>query len=309
MVRIGVVGVGGWGKNYLRVLKDFDSLACFCDIDNEKIKFYSLKYQVPGYDNLEVMLRKENLDGLIISTPASTHYSLAKKALEYNLNLLIEKPMCINSSEAEELVEKAEEKGLVLAVGHIERFNPAVERLKDIIERRELGELLFLEFHRESSIPTHIKDVGIVFDTTIHDIDTARWLFKDEPYMVFSKLSRIIKDKEDTALVLMSFNKGKTAFLSSNWITPRRVRQLFAIFEKGIITLDFISQEITIDFVDKRVTPREKWEEPLVRAIKDFLDAVEKKGKPKVDGREGLKNVKIAEAIIESSKKNLPIYL
>ncbi len=309
MVNVGLVGVGGWGKNYLRVLKELDSLSSFCDIDSEKVNYYSLKYNVKGYEDLETMLRKESLDALIIATPASTHHIIAKKALDYNLNLLIEKPLCISSMEAEKLVIEAADKGLVLAVGHIERFNPAVERLKSIIKNGELGELLLLEFHRESSIPMHIKDVGIVFDTTIHDIDTARWLFDREPNMVFARLSKVMGDREDSALVLLGFDKTKTAFLSSNWITPRRIRQLFSVFVKGVATLDFITQELTLDYPDKKVIPRDRWEEPLMRAVKNFLKAIEKKEKPKVDGRDALNNIKIAEAIMESNKRNAPINL
>ena len=309
MVKLGVIGLGGWGKNHVRVLSELGVLVAVCDRNKDKALLYSSKYNVKGYDSFEAMLSEEQLDAAVICTSTSTHYSLTHHSLTSGLATFVEKPMTYSSGEGEELVELAENNGLILTVGFIERFNPAVARLKEILKKGKMGEPLLLEFHRESKWAGNISNMGIVGDTSIHDIDTARWIFEDEPNVVFSRTGRVMSDHEDFATIILGFKGQKTAFIASNWVTPKKVRQLTTVCTEAIITVDFITQELKIDDGEKTLIPRHAWQEPLMLELKSFVECVKNGGRTLVTGRDGVKNTKIAEATLASSARNAPVFL
>ena len=308
-VKVGVIGVGGWGKNHLRVLNELGCLAAFCDIDVEKVKRYEEKYRVKGYPSVDEMLQREKLDAAVISTPTITHYEIAKKTIASGLHTFVEKPLTLTSKEGEELLEAAEEQGVILTSGYIERFNPAVTALKEIITSGRLGEPLLLEFHRESKWLGNVRDVGIILDTAVHDIDTARWIFNLEPKSVYARTGRIISPHEDFAAIILGFDEKKTAFIASNWVTPTKVRRLITVCTGGIVTIDFITQEVQIDDEKGTTIPRREWREPLLLEMQHFIECVEGKQKPIVTARDAVNNTKIAEAALLSSKHGVPIYL
>ncbi len=307
--RIGVIGVGGWGKNHLRVLSELGCLAAFCDIDRVKAERFEQKYGVKGYTSLDEMLSEERLDAVTICTPTTTHFELAGKTLRAGLHTFVEKPLTATAREGEELLVLAEERGLMLTAGYIERFNPAVMDLKDLIRYGRVGEPLLLEFHRESGWMGNVRDIGIVLDTSVHDIDTARWIFEDEPTVVFARTGRIISAHEDFATITLGFKGEKTAFIASNWVTPKRVRRLSTVCTGGIVTIDFITQELRIDDEKGTTIPRREWREPLMIELKGFVEALEGKRKPLVTARDAINTTRIAEAALISSRHGAPIYL
>ncbi len=309
LVKIGVVGTGGWGKNHLRVLKELEVLQCFCDIDEARVKTYRLQYEVQGYLSLNRMLKEERLDAVTVCIPATAHYGAAVEAINAGLDVFVEKPFTASSLQAEELVELAEKKKVMLAAGYIERFNPAVIQLKEILKNGRLGEPLLLQFHRENRWAGGVRDVGIISDTSVHDIDTARWVFKDEPNIVFARTGRVVSNHEDFATIILGFNDQKTAFIASNWVTPKRVRQLIAVCTGGIVTIDFITQEVRLDEASGTSVPRGRWEEPLMLELKSFVESVMSRKPPLVTGADAMKTAKIAEAALASSKTGSPIYL
>jgi UDP-N-acetylglucosamine 3-dehydrogenase len=308
-VKVGIVGVGGWGKNHLRVLSELGCLAAFCDIDFDKIKRYEEKYRVRGYSSVDEMLQHAELDAAVICTPTITHYEVAKKTISSGLHTFVEKPLTLSSKEGEELLEDAEKQGVILTSGYIERFNPAVTALKEIIDSRRLGEPLLLEFHRESKWLGNVMDVGIILDTAVHDIDTARWIFNLEPKSVYARTGRIISPHEDFAAIILGFDEKKTAFIASNWVTPKRVRRLTTVCTGGIVTIDFITQEVQIDDDKGTTIPRREWREPLLLEMQHFIECIKGKQKPIVTARDAINNTKIAEAALISSKHGVPIYL
>ena len=166
-----------------------------------------------------------------------------------------------------------------------------------------------LEFHRENRMPLHIKDVGIIYDTSVHDIDTAMWLFDDTPEVVFARSGRIKHDHEDFATIMLGFKDSKVAIISSNWITPTRVRSFNAVCGDAIISSDFISQEIKIETDNGTEIPRKNVEEPLLLEIKNFLAACEGKEELLVKPEHAVNTTRIAEAALLSSQKGTPIYL
>ncbi|MCX8188401.1 MAG: Gfo/Idh/MocA family oxidoreductase [Nitrososphaeria archaeon] len=307
-VKIGVIGVGGWGKNHVRVLNELKALEAICDVNEERVKEYSIKYQVYGYTDLDKFLEHE-LDGVIVSTPTKTHYEIALKSIEKGLNVMVEKPFTYEIEEGEKLVKMAKEKNVILTVGFIERFNPAMREVKKLVAEGTIGAPLYLLFTRENRWPVHIIDVGVILDTAIHDIDLSRWFFEEEPSMVFARMGAFGTKHERVAALVLGFSKERTSLIISNWITPRKVRELEIVGENGTISLNFITQEIKIDLEDKTDIPRTKYEEPLLLELKHFIECIKDGKSPEVRGEDGVKATKIAHAALASNKLGSAIFI
>ncbi len=303
------IGTGGWGKNHTRILSQLGVLTAVCDADKERSKEYSEKYSVNSYDSVDALLDSENFDTAFICTPTSTHSQIANQLIQKKKNVFIEKPLTYLSEEGEDLLELAKKNNVIMTCGYIERFNPAVDLVKNYVKSKKYGELVMLEFHRENRMPLHIKDVGIIYDTSVHDIDTAMWLFDDTPQVVFARAGSINHEHEDFATIMLGFKDNKVAIISSNWITPTRVRNFNAVCTEGIISSDFISQEVRIETKNDSEIPRKEKQEPLQLEIQNFLGAIEGKNELRVKPEQAVNVTKIAEASLLSSQKGTPIYL
>lgn len=308
-MKIVQIGTGGWGKNHTRVLSELGVLVAVCDADSQKSKEYGEKYSVNHYETLDELLTSEEFDGAFVVTPTSTHTEIAKKLLEAKKHVFVEKPMTYKSEDGERLAKLAEKNKVILTCGYIERFNPAVDVVKKIVKEKKFGELVMLEFHRENRMPLHIKDVGIIYDTSVHDIDTANWLFDDMPHVVFARAGRIKHEHEDFASIMLGYKNDKVAIISSNWITPKRVRKFNAVCTDAIISSDFITQEIIVEKSDDSETIQSEKQEPLSLEIQSFLGAIEGKNDLIVKSQQAVNVTKIAEAALLSSQKGVPIYL
>lgn len=311
--KVAVVGLGGWGKNHVRVLKEMGCLTAICDQDKERLSQYSSIYEIKNsYQTVDELLSSEKLDACLVCTPTKTHFQVASKIIEKSINVFVEKPLSYSVKECEDLVNAAQQNKVILTTGYIERFNPAVNEVKKIIKNKTHGDLFMMEFHRENRMPFHIKDVGIIYDTTVHDIDTAMHLFDMSPIMVFAKAGKLFHDHEDFATIILGFQDQKIAVISSNWITPKKVRRFSAICTNGVINGDFITQEITIDSAETTVIPRYEKVEPLTLELKCFLDTIRKS--PDLDAKivspkESINVTKVAEAALLSNYTGAPIYL
>ena len=308
-MKIVQIGTGGWGRNHTRILSELGVLVAICDANFEKSKEYGEKYSVNYYQSLEELLESEKFDGAFVVTPTSTHTEIAMKLLESKKHVFVEKPMTYKSEDGEKLANLAEKNKVILTCGYIERFNPAVDVVKKIVNEKKFGELVMLEFHRENRMPLHIKDVGVIYDTSVHDIDTANWLFDDMPQVVFARAGNIKHEHEDFASIMLGYKNDKVAIISSNWITPKKVRKFSAVCTEAIISSDFITQEITVEKNEETEIIQNKKEEPLMREIQNFLDSIENKTKQIVKSQEAVNVTKIAEAALLSSQKGTPIYL
>jgi len=308
-MKIVQIGTGGWGKNHTRILSQLGVLSAVCDADSQRSKEYGEKYSVNHYESLDDLLISEEFDGAFVVTPTSTHTEIATKLLEAKKHVFVEKPMTYKSEDGEKLAKLAEKNKVILTCGYIERFNPAVDVVKKIVKEKKFGDLVMLEFHRENRMPLHIKDVGIIYDTSVHDIDTANWLFDDMPNVVFARAGKIKHEHEDFASIMLGYKDDKVAIISSNWITPKKVRTFSAVCTDAIITSDFISQEIKIEKKEESEIPRNEKQEPLLLEIQSFLGAIEGKNEQVVKSQEAVNVTKIAEAALLSSQKGIPIYL
>lgn len=308
-MKIVQIGTGGWGKNHTRILSQLGVLVAICDADSQKSKEYGEKYSVNHYESLDELINAEEFDGAFVVTPTSTHTAIAKKLLESKKHVFVEKPMTYKSEDGQNLVKLAEKNKVILTCGYIERFNPAVDVVKKMVKDKKYGDLVMLEFHRENRMPLHIKDVGIIYDTSVHDIDTANWLFDDMPQVVFARAGKIKHEHEDFASIMLGYKNDKVAIISSNWITPKKLRKFNAVCTDAIISSDFITQEIIVEKDEDSESIQNEKQEPLLLEIQSFLGAIEGKNEHKVKSQEAVNVTKIAEAALLSSQKGIPIYL
>ena len=308
-MKVAQIGTGGWGKNHARILSQLGVLSAICDSDRDRSKEFGEKFSVNHYDSVDSLLNSEQFDVAFVCTPTSTHSAIASQLIQSNKHVFVEKPMTYLSEDGKDLVELANQKNVILSCGYIERFNPAVGIVKDFVKSKKYGELVLLEFHRENRMPLHIKDVGIIYDTSVHDIDTAMWLFDDTPEVVFARAGKIKHEHEDFASIMLGFKDNKVAIISSNWITPTKIRKFNAVCTEGIISSDFISQEIIVKTTNSTQKPEHEKHEPLLLEIQNFLGAIEGKNDLTVKAEQALNVTKIAEAALLSSQNGAPIYL
>jgi len=303
------IGVGGWGKNHSRVLSEFGVLSAVCDTSSQRAKEFGKKYSVNFHSSFESLLEHEEFDAALVCTPTFTHSDITKKLIENKKHVFVEKPMTYLSEDGQNLIDAAKRNNVILTCGYIERFNPAVASVKDFLKSQKYGDLIRLEFYREHRMPQHIKDVGVIYDTSVHDIDTAMWLFDETPEIVFAIAGKINHEHEDFATITLGFKDNKTATISSNWITPIRVRNFNAVCTEARIFSDFITQEIRIETDNGTDNPKNVKAEPLSLEIKNFIDAIEGKNDLVVKPEQAVNVTKVAEAALLSSQRGTPIYL
>lgn len=305
MIRVAQIGAGGWGKNHLRVLHDMKSLVAVCDADPQRAKRYGDMYEVDHYTTLNDMLKDKPFDVAIVATPTSTHADIAKTLISHRKHVLIEKPFTYEPSQGEELEKLAKRADVRLSCGYIERFNPVVKTMRDIVKDKRYGQLFQLEFHRENRLPVHIKDVGIIYDTAVHDIDTSNWLFGEMPQVVFARAGQVTHTHEDFATIMLGYSGNRTATISCNWLSPERVRVFRAAFTDAVVAGDFIDQKVTME---GDTIPTDTGE-PLAAELESFLGAVAKNQTPQVTAHQAICVSEIAKAALLSSKRGVPIYL
>jgi UDP-N-acetylglucosamine 3-dehydrogenase len=301
-LRVAVIGTGFWGRNQARVLSQLDQteLMCVCDVDDGRAKTVGAEFHVPYLTNRAEVFARSDIDAVTICTPTTTHKEVATQALRAGKHTLVEKPMTNTTSEARELVALAKERGLRLMPGHIERFNPAVDYLRSLLDEQKLGTVTLFHARRVGRWPERIGDVGVVRDTAIHDIDLARYIFRDEVHSVHAKIGSIKHTKEDYAEIMLEFRKGGTAFIDANWLTPRKARTLIVTGSEATVQLDYISQEITIEDSTQSTRPNLEKQEPLRAELAHFADST-LNGKPfRVNGEDGLKSVEICEVVLQA---------
>ncbi len=315
--RIVQIGAGGWGKNHARVLSQMGVLEAIVDTDDKRMSEIKNHYEIPwGYTDIDSMIEMEvkkandnrpNIDAAVVTTPSTTHYSITKKLLNAGLHVFVEKPMTYSVTEGEELIEIAKEKGLLLTCGYIERFNPVVKYVKNLVNTHQYGKLIMLEFHRENRMPLHVNDVGIIYDTSVHDIDTANWLFGASPKSVYCNAGSLRHEKEDYASIMLDYGNNRTASIISNWVTPKKLRTFNSVFTDALITSDFYNQDIEISTDKETIIPNQERIEPLVDELKMFVNSIDGTNEPLVKPEHALLVTKIAESALQSAHSNKPV--
>ena len=242
-LKMGVIGSGHMGRYHINVLSSLHcvDLKAICDIDEQTASEIAAKYNIPSYTDLDEFLK--HVDAVVVATPTITHYEIAKKVLQAGKHVLVEKPLTDSVQSAEDLISYADKNKLILQVGHLERFNGAVAELRNnIIQNPYL-----IEARRLSPQNPRIKDVGVVLDIMIHDIDIVVSLVPGQKVKNVSACgSRIYTNQEDVAAAIIEFDGGCIADIKSSRVTAEKIRTLAVSQESSYVFLDYTTQDIQI---------------------------------------------------------------
>lgn len=318
MINVAVIGLGNMGKNHVRTYSEIDKvkLVAVCDCDEEKGKVIAEKNRCKFYKDYNEMFQKEKIDLVSLVVPTKFHEKIALDVIEKGVNILIEKPITDTIEGAQKIIEKAKQKNVKLAIGHIERFNPAVQKLKEIIDQERIGQITSIIARRVGLFPPQIKDANVIIDLAVHDIDIINYLMGDKPKEIEANAGRaLISHREDYAEIFLKY-KAASGFIQVNWITPIKIRNLSVTGTKGYAEMDYISQNVLLyesnykknfeSFGDvvmfsqpNKVEIGLDKGEPLKLELLNVIDAVEKNQEPLITGEVGLEALKIALQVID----------
>ncbi len=328
-MELAVIGLGYWGPNIVRnglENQNITSVHAF-DVNPKRIEFIKNKYRnVELHKNYESILRNDNIDSIAVVTPVSKHFELAKRALEAGKHIIVEKPFTATVREADELIELAEKKGLVILVDHTFVYTSAVRKIKDMIENDELGEIFYYDSVRVN-LGLFQHDINVLWDLATHDFSIMDFLLSRQPHSV-SAIGKAHIDKsglENIAYVHMNFDGGLSAHFHVNWMSPVKIRKVLIGGSKKMLVYDDMEPAEKIKVYDKGVDILEKDDvyktlvqyrsgdiyiphienvEALKVMMEDFVNAVQSKSKPLSDAQFGRRVVVLLESAEESIRSN-----
>lgn len=309
-INVGVIGVGAMGYNHARVyyrLKNANLMAV-SDIMKGTLQKVANKYDTVGYVDYENLLEIPEIEVVSVCVPTTHHYRVVMDALEHDKHVLVEKPIAFTLEEAEEMVKTARKRGLKLGTGHVERFNPAVQKARELIENDVIGDVVSASAKRVGPFPPRIKDVGVTIDLAIHDLDVMHYLFSEPVAEVYAVMGSILEkcEYEDHAEIMTKFKSGITGILEVNWLTPYKRRKLAITGTDGIINVDYIDQRL--DVYGKFAQDVDiKHEEPLKNEIKSFLMSVINDEEPEITGEDGIYALRTVLAAMKSAREHRPV--
>lgn len=245
-VKYGVIGIGNMGANHARSLHEMPeaNLLAVADRNLEKAEIVARLYNCRAFTHHAELLGVEDVDAVSVCVPTSMHLDVAMECMRRGKHVLVEKPIAASVDEAHILVEFARKQGVQLMVGHIERFNPVVRRVKEILDRGEIGRVVSIMARRVGVFPPQIKDANIAVDLAIHDIDIINLLLEDLPVEVFTdKRRNHIEHREDSVEFFLRYREA-TAYVQANWITPVKIRKLNITGTDGYLEMDYMDQKI-----------------------------------------------------------------
>jgi|SRR5450759_680711 UDP-N-acetylglucosamine 3-dehydrogenase len=301
MIRVGVIGAGAMGQHHVRIYSEMENveLVGISDVSDARVKELSEKYDTKGFTDYNELLA-EGLDAVSIVVPTTLHMPVGLDVIASGANLLVEKPIADSLENAEILTRAADDAGVKLMVGHIERFNPAVTKLKEIIDSGLLGKIVSISARRVGPYNPRIRDVGVILDIGVHDIDVISYLYSKRVNEVYSIAGADIHSFEDHAVIVLRYDHEFSGIVETNWLTPHKVRNLTVIGVSGVAYLDYIDQ--TVELHDGEWIRKAKVEkaEPLKRELEHFIDSISNGTKPVTSGEDGIHVLEVAMAAIKS---------
>lgn len=316
-LNICVVGGGYWGKNLIRNFYNLNSLYCICDNNKNLKDFYKSQYpNIEFFSDYEKVLNDKNIDGIVISTPPISHYKLAKNALLNNKNVFVEKPLCLNLNDADELINLSKEKNKILMVGHILNYHPAIIRLKEIIDNNELGNIQYISSRRVNW--GKIRNIeNILWSFAPHDISIILMILNNKLPLSLRCVggNYIQKDIEDLTITFLNFENNIKSNIFVSWLHPFKEQRLIIICEKSSIVFDDVSNNKLTIYPNKSIIKNGIVEltksnpvpvkindtEPLNLECLEFLNCIKNNKQPKTNGEEGLRVLKV----LYNSQKSL----
>lgn len=324
-MNIAVIGSGVMGQNHLRNFAQMEGveIVAICDIDQKLGRKIAKLYKTKFYPDHRELLKREDVNAVTIAVPTKFHHSVCMDFIKAKIPTLVEKPLALNTRQAAELVKYAREKDIVFTVGHTERFNPAILKLEELVSSGAFGDILSIVVKRVGLFVPRVKDIGVVVDLAVHDLDIICAISRKVPEAVFARGGNTFtKKQEDHAEIFLDYgNFG--CFMQVNWVTPVKIRSLAITGSRGYAELNYITQKLEFyktkfeeigetknfkDFVSKFGEPQKinvliEKGEPLRLELENFLNAACGVEKLKVSPEEALRAIMLSEKVLESIKK------
>ena len=335
-MKLGIIGCGYWGPNLIRNFNSIpDSAVAYCaDLDESRLKHIKGLYpKISTTRDYKDILNKKEINAVVIATPIETHYKIAKDALNANKHVLVEKPITNSSDEAKELIKIAEKNKKVLMVDHTFEYSTPVRKIKEIIDKNELGQIFTIDMIRVN-LGLFQEKANVVADLAPHDISMLLYYLGSMPLSVRAVGSSYIRDGiEDDAHINLLFKEKIMANLHVSWLDPCKIRRTTIVGNRKMLVFDDVLQEEKIKIYDKGVivqknnipkqpyydtyeqwaltyrsgdvhSPRIDNKEPLSVMASHFIDCIKNNKKPLTDGYSGLRVVKVLEAAQQSLKND-----
>ena len=322
-LRAGLIGIGSMGKNHARNLRAIDGVDLVAIADASGKDPFGIAGDLPVLPSIDALLENE-LDYVVVAAPTAYHEEIGLKIAEAGKHALIEKPLAASTQAAKTLAEAFASKGLIGAVGHIERFNPALQSLRKRLENGDLGDIYQIATRRQGPFPNRIADVGVIKDLASHDIDLTAWVTQRKYELVAARsMFKSGRQYEDMVTATCTLSGGLMSNHMVNWLTPTKERLTIVTGERGMFVADTLTADLTFyangtvettwaDIANFRgvsegdmtrfAIPKP---EPLRTEHEQFRDAVlGKEGATIVTLDEGARVVEVCEAMIESSRTN-----
>jgi predicted dehydrogenase len=327
-VRLGVVGLGYWGPNLVRNLVELPEadLGYVCDVRDDAVEAVVRRYPaVQRTKSFEEVLADQDVDGVAIATPVSTHYELARAALDAGKHVLVEKPLAASSGEAESLLEAAKEHDLVLMAGHTFVYSPPVNAVHELIRAGELGEIYFISTSRVN-LGLHQSDTSVAWDLGPHDFSILQYWLGEVPVRI-SALSKgfVIPTTPDVAFINLEFASGTIAHVELSWLAPSKLRRTAIVGSRKMVVYDDTSSTEPVRIYDSGVAmpnpstfgeykltyrtgdviaPRVEPIEPLALELADFCRCIREDEQPRSSAQLGVDVVRTIEAVDASLRRN-----
>lgn len=320
---VAVIGCGYWGKNLVRNFNQLGALHLVCDVTpGGRETASAIAPQVPVVDDVAEVL-DSGVDGVVIATPAETHYALAKRALEAGKDVFVEKPLALTYEEGAELVQLAYRQGRILMVGHVLEYHPAIERLFELVQEGALGKLRYIYSNR-LSLGKIRREENILWSFAPHDVAVILRLLGSMPFEVVACGGSYVQPNiADVTVTNLLFDNGVRAHIYVSWLHPFKEQRLVVIGDKRMASFDDVAKRLVL--YDQRVEWHEglpvpvksdgepiafSSEEPLRRECQAFLDAIQTRRPPLTDGLSGLRVLRVLQAAQRSLVMNgQPVHL
>jgi len=325
LLRIGVIGTGYWGPNIIRNVADMrdTTLYAVCDQIPDRLNAAQRRYpSARFYTDYRKMLKDPGLDAVAIATPVSTHYAIARDALQAGKHVFVEKPLTDNSSTARALTALAKKTRRTLMVDHVFLYSAPVRKIKELLNSGHLGDIYYFDSVRVN-LGLFQKDVNVIWDLAVHDLAIMDHLIGLRPKSVSAIAVSHIKGsgKEDLAYITVRYSGQLLAHIHVNWLAPAKIRQILIGGAKRMVVYDDTSPSDKIKVFDKGVSPVDKqhrqvdyrlgdmWApnldtgEALRRALGHFVDCIRKRRQPLTDGEAGTRIVRLLETADRSARQ------
>ena len=330
-MKVAVIGVGSMGRNHARVYSEMPDVELIgvADVFADNANTVSRHYGGESFSDYRRLLDKLQPDAVSIVVPTVEHLAVAKEVAARGISMLIEKPIAFSEEEASEIIHMANQAKIILSVGHIERFNPAIASLKQRLANGDLGRVFQIDARRLGPFPARVRDVGVVIDLAVHDLDIMRYITGAEITRIFAETERRIHSSHEDLLAGMTrMSDGTVGTLSINWLTPTKVRELFVTGERGMFRVDTLTQDLY--FFENAIATSPDWapltmlrgvsegamtrfsltkKEPLRAELDSFIASVRGDIPIAVSGEDGLKALQLAQAMVKSGLEKRVIEL